>query len=146
MFRVVPIMVTYTNGSVPHDAPNATRQVCEGFTINEAHRQLCVVSDGMPGPQDHMRAAADRIVVALTLAGQKGDDGRALALTLAKDDLDALAEYFAPLHDTTPSDQPNTEMELSDAVHRIRMLHERIIRGATPLPHHGYHALGAEGR
>lgn len=74
------------------------------------------------------------------------DNGLALALTLAKDDLDALEAALREGADLTPSDQPNESMRLLEAVHRIRMLHERIIRGASPLPRHGYHALGAEGR
>lgn len=62
--RIAPIMVGYSSGK----AREAERRVCEGFTIYEGHRTLCVVADGMPGAQDHMREVADRIVAALEAA------------------------------------------------------------------------------
>lgn len=74
------------------------------------------------------------------------DGGLKLALTLAEDDLTELAEYFADLGDIDNEGGPDEEMQLGQAVHRIRQLHQRIIAGKSPLPHHGYTALGAEGR
>ena len=76
----------------------------------------------------------------------ESDNGLVLALKLADDDLADLADYFAERHDVTNSGAPNEEMSLSEAVHRVRMLHQRIIEGRRPLPTHGYTALGAEGK